>query len=241
MRWPSEAFRLGPTIGLVLLGIGIVLIGLVAATIALSLLHLMPSLVDPERHLIPVIGAIFVFVEAPIVVLVLARLPRLTAFSMRELGFVAPTWRTLGIAVLGTTAAAFLTATIGSILQAITHQHHTQDVVKLFLGLHDKKQVALFAFYAVVLAPVAEETVFRLFIFNVGLRYGGFWLGAIVSGVLFGLAHGGPFDAIPLASVGMVFCGVYYLTRNAFASMIAHGLFNALSLLALLFLPQLAQ
>jgi membrane protease YdiL (CAAX protease family) len=241
MRWPSKAFRFWPTTELVLLGIGIVLIGLVVATIVLSILHLLPSLVNPQKNLMAVIGAVFVFVEAPIVVLVIARLPRLTSFSLRELGFVLPTWRTVGIAVLGTVTATLLTAAVGSALQAVTHQHHTQDVVKLFLGLHDRRQVALFALYAIALAPVAEETVFRVFIFNVGLRYGGFWWGAAVSGILFGLAHGSLLDAIPLACVGMVFCGVYYVTRNAFASMISHGLFNALSLVALLFLPQIAQ
>ena len=33
-------------------------------------------------------------------------------------------------------------------------------------------------------------------------------------------------------------CAVYYRTRNAFASMISHALFNAFSIVALLVAPQ---
>ncbi|HXM08008.1 MAG TPA: CPBP family intramembrane glutamic endopeptidase, partial [Candidatus Acidoferrum sp.] len=60
-----------------------------------------------------------------------------------------------------------------------------------------------------------------------------------ISAILFGLAHGDAFAAIPLALGGIVLCAVYYRTRNAFASMISHGLFNGLSLAGLLFAPHL--
>jgi hypothetical protein len=72
------------------------------------------------------------------------------------------------------------------------------------------------------------------------VRYGGFWGGAILSGVLFGIAHGDIFAAIPLALGGVVLCGVYYRTGNIFAPMISHALFNALSIVALLFIPKVA-
>jgi CAAX protease family protein len=121
----------------------------------------------------------------------------------------------------------------------LTHAAHQQQAVEIFRALHDRTAIVVFAFFAVVLAPVAEETIFRVFVFNFGARYGGFWLGAPISAVLFGLAHGDAFAAIPLALGGIVLCVVYYRTRNAFASMISHGLFNGLSLVGLLFAPHL--
>ncbi len=51
----------------------------------------------------------------------------------------------------------------------------------------------------------------------------------MLSGVLFGIAHGDLYAALPLALGGIVLCAVYYRTRNAFASMISHALFNAFS------------
>ena len=95
----------------------------------------------------------------------------------------------------------------------------------------------MFVFFAIVFAPIAEETFFRLFFFNLGMRYGGFWVGAIASGVLFGMAHGDLYAAAPLALGGMILCYVYYRTRNAWASMMTHCLFNAISIAAILFAP----
>ena len=51
-------------------------------------------------------------------------------------------------------------------------------------------------------------------------------------------SHGDSYAALPLALGGVVLCAVYYCTRNAFAPMISHALFNALSIVALLVAPQ---
>jgi membrane protease YdiL (CAAX protease family) len=59
----------------------------------------------------------------------------------------------------------------------------------------------------------------------------------VLSGVLFGIAHGDIYAALPLALGGIVLCAVYYRTRNAFAPMISHALFNGLSIVALLVAP----
>jgi len=161
---------------------------------------------------------------------------------LRDLGFVRPDLRAVGIALAGVVAGV-AAATVGSdIVSAITHTgEHAQATEQMFLRMqHVPWQVALFAFYAAVFAPVVEETVFRAFAFNAILRYGGFWIAAIPTAILFGLAHGDLYNALPLALVGMVLCGVYYLTRNVVASMITHGAFNLLSLIALLFFPKLA-
>jgi len=123
---------------------------------------------------------------------------------------------------------------------AVTHHPEPkQQTIQIFLGLHEPWKIAAFALFGTLVAPVAEELIFRVFLFNVGLRYGGFWMGAIVSAPLFGLAHG--LDvAIPLAFVGFVLCSVYYLTRNAFSSMITHAAFNMLTLVVLMYFPKLA-
>ena len=70
--------------------------------------------------------------------------------------------------------------------------------------------------------------------------HGGFWPAAIASGVLFGALHTDVYAFLPLALAGVVLAGVYYRTRNAFTSMITHGLFNAVPLVLLAFFPKLA-
>jgi membrane protease YdiL (CAAX protease family) len=94
------------------------------------------------------------------------------------------------------------------------------------------------------LQPFVEEMLFRVFLFNLALRYSGFWTAAIVSGVLFGLMHlvTGSADLTSsalLALGGVILAWVYYRSRNAYASMISHALFNGLSTAALYFAPKL--
>jgi uncharacterized protein len=181
--------------------------------------------------------ALQVVIEGAFVIAIILALPRLSKFSLRELGFRIPSWATVGGALLGTVAMVIVANGLASLIDLVLHVKHQQDVVELFKSLHDPAAVWVFALFATVFAPFAEETFFRIFFFNLGMRYGGFWTGAVLSGILFGMAHGDLYAAVPLALGGIVLCFVYYRTRNAWASMITHGLFNAFSIAALIFAP----
>jgi membrane protease YdiL (CAAX protease family) len=172
-----------------------------------------------------------------LLVIVLAALPALSKFSLRELGFRVPNASAIGTALVGAVVMAIVANGGASLIDYLAHSQHQQDIVEIFKELHDPTTIALFAAFAVVFAPFAEETFFRVFFFNLGLRYAGFWGGAVLSGVLFGIAHGDIYAALPLALGGIVLCAVYYRTRNAFAPMISHALFNGLSIVALLIAP----
>ncbi|HVN68211.1 MAG TPA: type II CAAX endopeptidase family protein [Candidatus Binatia bacterium] len=180
-------------------------------------------------------------VEGILLVLVLLALPPLSKFSLRELGYRMPNRLAIGVALLGAVAMAIVANGGASLIDYLAHSQHQQDIVQIFRELHDPTTIAIFAVFAVIFAPFAEETFFRVFFFNLGLRYGGFWAGAVLSGVLFGMAHGDLYAALPLALGGVVLCAVYYKTRNAIAPMISHALFNTLSIVALLAAPKLTQ
>lgn len=176
-------------------------------------------------------------IEAALAALILAVLPGISKFSLRELGFRMPNLATLGTALVGALAMIVVSNGSAALIDYFAHSPHQQDIVQIFKTLHDTTAITIFAIFAIVFAPFAEETFFRVFFFNLGLRYGGFWAGAVLSGVFFGIVHGDVYAALPLALGGMVLCGVYYRTRNAYASMISHALFNALSIVTLLVAP----
>jgi membrane protease YdiL (CAAX protease family) len=110
-------------------------------------------------------------------------------------------------------------------------------------------QKALFALFAIVVGPVWEEFVFRIFLFNAMRKWWGFWPGAIVSSLCFGLAHAQPpftpvmFLAlsVPLAVGGIILCSIYTRTGSAWSNMITHASFNGLSLLLITVAPNLAK
>ncbi len=231
-RWPKNSFT----------GIGTwLLAGFVAALFIFAFVaglktSRVPALTPLEFDALILLQFV---IEGVLLILVLAALPALSKFSWRELGFRRPSAAAMGTAILGAIAMVIVANGGASLIDYLAHSQHQQDIVQIFKGLHDRATIALFAAFAIIFAPFAEETFFRVFFFNLGLRYGGFWAGAVLSGVLFGIAHGDIYAALPLAFGGVVLCAVYYRTRNAYASMISHALFNALSIVALLVAPQI--
>ena len=94
---------------------------------------------------------------------------------------------------------------------------------------------------AVFVAPVAEELFFRGILFRSLRDRRGFWLGALVSGLIFGLAHyeaAAWQDTVLLQSI-MVFTGValayiYERRGNLIANVTAHMVFNVVGVYLIL-------
>lgn len=225
-----------------------VLIGNVAPSIQWAIAHMTDryALQHPPAGI--VLG-VLAGTDLAAIVCLIALLPWTAQTSLAALGFRAPGARTIGIAVIGAVAMVILTNGLESLLQTALHVKVSEQAVTLFLSMKTPAAKALFALLGVVLAAIAEEMAFRVFLFNAIRRYGRFWLAAIVSGILFGFAHAQPgislfqnfILAMPLAVGGVILCAVYAKTENAYAPMIAHGLFNSVSLVALLFAPQLGK
>jgi hypothetical protein len=233
-RWPANSFK-GVWTWL-LAGFIAFLFGLLFFA---SLNNQVPKNVDPiEFDALLIVQFVL---EGLLVAVVLLSLPRISKFSLRDLGLRLPTPSALGIALAGAAAMVLVADGGAQLIDNLVHSPHQQDIVQIFRGLHNPTTTVIFVIFAVLFAPLAEETFFRLLFFNLGLRYGGFWTGAVLSGVLFGIAHGDVFAAVPLALGGIVLCGVYYFSRNAFAPMISHAIFNGLSIVILLAFPKLTQ
>ncbi len=180
-------------------------------------------------------------VEGGLALIVLLLLPWASRLSLRALGYRPPSARDLLAAFLGSLVMALVANGGASLIQSLLHTNQDQQAVEMLRQLHDPRLLIAFTVFACVLAPLMEETIFRVFLFNAVRRYLGFWPGALVSGLCFGVAHGDPIASLPLALGGVVLAFVYYRTNNAFASMVTHGLFNSYTILALIFTPQLAK
>jgi membrane protease YdiL (CAAX protease family) len=88
---------------------------------------------------------------------------------------------------------------------------------------------------AVFVAPIAEEVLFRAFIFKGLLKRLGFVPAALLGGCAFGLAHvfnpGGLFIFLPISMIGVLFCWGYYYSRSLTTTIAAHFVFNLLQML----------
>lgn len=99
----------------------------------------------------------------------------------------------------------------------------------------------LTAIVAVLVAPVTEELVFRGVLFRSIRDRRGFWLGAVVSSVVFGLVHYVPAAwqdtlllQITMVFTGLAFAWIYERRGNLLACIVAHMSFNAIGLTLIL-------
>ena len=95
--------------------------------------------------------------------------------------------------------------------------------------------------FAVVLAPVAEEFIFRGMLYPFVKQLGSPRAAFFGVSAIFAAIH---FDAgtfVPLFALALALTWLYEKTDNLLAPITAHSLFNATNLVALYFLPQINQ
>ena len=231
--WPPDAFRWYRSL---LFGAALAVVFLVppiffAAWIALTY-HARSMSAVPLRVII--IGQLIAYV--PALVLLLTGLPWLARRSLRELGLYPPRLREVAWGLGGAAGMFVVAQAIGAIEESVFHQKLRETAVDLLRHAHGA-DLAGFALLAIVAAPLVEELIFRGFFFNAFLRYLPAVTAGLLSAILFGLAHydkESPTAVIPLMGGGAVLAWVYYRSGALISTMIAHGTFNAVTVLAVI-------
>ncbi len=132
-------------------------------------------------------------------------------------------------------AAAYVTyVVIGQLwINLLDLQDETDDITDKLKDDPTAATVAGIAIFAVVIAPIAEEVVFRGFVFPALRSKLNVAWAAIVTGVLFGLVHvfGSPIGfLVPLAVLGTVLCLLYWKTGSLYPCIALHAANNCLAL-----------
>jgi membrane protease YdiL (CAAX protease family) len=110
-----------------------------------------------------------------------------------------------------------------------------QNIVEFFSGSRTIEQRILIIVFAVAIAPVLEEFLFRFFLYGVFKRYFGRFLGVTFSALLFAAAHAHFPSFAPLFVLGTCFAIAYEWSGSILVAMTMHSLFNSLTLTALAF------
>src|SRR3989442_739046 len=113
-----------------------------------------------------------------------------------------------------------------------------QSIVELFNGSRTIEQRIMIIVFAVAIAPVVEEFLFRFFLYGVLKRYFGRFLGITLNALLFAAAHTHFPSFAPLFILGSCFTVAYEWSGSILVAMTMHSLFNSVSLTALAF-PEL--
>ena len=110
-----------------------------------------------------------------------------------------------------------------------------QSIVEFFGTSRTIEQRVMIIVFAVAIAPIIEEFIFRFFIYGVLKRYVGCLLGIMLSSLLFAAAHAHLPSFVPLFILGSCFAIAYEWSGSILVSMTMHSLFNSLTLTALAF------
>jgi CAAX protease family protein len=134
-------------------------------------------------------------------------------------------------------AALLVAALIGAflVLSVLWSEALKPEKEKLLETLGSNEGAALLILSAAltcVVAPIAEEILFRGYIFSALRNWRGTAVGALLTGILFGAVHAGSapaLDLVPLAALGTGLCLLYRRTGSLYPCIAAHSFNNSLA------------
>jgi hypothetical protein len=226
--WPVWTALAAVALGIGLGGLATILVDIVAHAAGASLTHPPPA--------VNIIGDVVFdlgFVAAALYLASLRGRPGWAAFGYRPVRLrLAIKW--------------FLIAVVGyygvtAVYSAVFHLHGSDKLPSELGAEHSTAALVGASVFVCVIAPIAEEFFFRGFLFGtlrrLGVRIAGrdlsVWIAAIITGILFGVAHTGSAALqylIPLGFLGFVLCIVRWRTCSLYPCMALHSANNALAL-----------
>jgi membrane protease YdiL (CAAX protease family) len=104
-----------------------------------------------------------------------------------------------------------------------------EEILDLYAGLLPTNALAFVggAVAVAILAPLAEEILFRGLLLRAVARWVAMPVAVLASGLLFGIAHGSLWAAVPVGILGCVLAALAWRSGGVTAPWIAHATFNA--------------
>jgi membrane protease YdiL (CAAX protease family) len=131
-------------------------------------------------------------------------------------------------------------ATQAAVQQFSGRVDDSQLIVRYFLEHPDWKHRAAVILMAVVVAPIAEEVIFRGYFYGVIRRYGGRIPALLISSLLFAAIHIHLPSVPGLFLLAIILCLLYERTGSLWAPIALHAAFNASTIVCLIFWPEMA-
>jgi membrane protease YdiL (CAAX protease family) len=227
-RWPLWVVPASILLGFIGGEVGIVLVDIVGSIAGASVSHPTPAMA---------IGGSIVFDLCFLAAAIwLASLSKETAPA--DFGFRRVSWRPAVVSVGAAAAGYYILTAVYATVFKLTG---TDKLPSEFGVARSTWALIGTAAFVCVVAPIAEETFFRGFFFGALRRIHvplagrelGPWIAAVVTGIMFGLAHydsAQPEYLIPLGFLGFVLCLVRWRTGSLYPGMALHSANNSLAL-----------
>jgi uncharacterized protein len=161
--------------------------------------------------------------------------------TRQELGLAAlPTWMDILLTPLGLIVYLIISTVLvygASVLFPAFDINQVQETG--FSGIHQQYELVLAFLTLVILAPIAEEILFRGFLLTKLRRYVPLWIAVLVTSILFGALHGAWNVAIDTFALSIVLCVLRIKTNSLWAPILLHMTKNAIAFYLLFINPLL--
>lgn len=150
-----------------------------------------------------------------------------------------PSWLDIGLAPAGLVIYLVLTAVFTMIAVVIPGFDANQIQETGFANLSYRYEYLLAFATLVVIAPLAEEILFRGYLYGKLRKYIPAWLAVLLTSLLFAAVHGQWNVAIDVLALSLVLCTLREITGNIWASFLLHMLKNGIAYYLLFINPSL--
>lgn len=117
----------------------------------------------------------------------------------------------------------------GLLLKALDHPQEPQEIIAFFAKQEGVFKRVYFAVWTVLIAPVAEEMLFRGILLPLALRKLSPLVAILLVSASFALVHQNASAFLPLVAVSASLCLAYIATESIVVCITMHALFNALT------------
>ncbi len=172
----------------------------------------------------PIAEGYFVFISFTVGLLIIYFiLKRQTKFNRLEKGTKSSVPASIVWAIAGIFIAYFAQVIAVSIESALGIKMGS-DNTKTIIDMVDVAPIAVLA--VALVGPILEEIVFRKVLFGTLYNWLPFWLSALISSLVFSIAHGEPEHLLIYAAMGFSFAFLYVKTKRIIVPIVAHVTMN---------------
>ena len=139
-------------------------------------------------------------------------------------------WTDIGLAPVGFVAYIMLVTVLLAIAAQVVPGFTPDQVQDVgFKGLTNNTGYLLAFITLVIIAPIAEETLFRGYLYGKLRAHVPVWAAVLATSLLFALVHGQWNVAVDTFALSIVMCGLRELTGSIWAGILLHMLKNAIA------------
>lgn len=208
---------------------------MLAQSIVLLLIELLSKVGVPLGNINPslfqVIAGGVIYALSLLIVIGAPWLIKRSRTSREELGVHRlPTWMDIVWVPAGAVSYLILTAIITALAMAfLTFINYDQAQDTGFSGMNAQSEYIMAFIMLVVIAPVAEELLFRGYLFGKLRKYAPLWVSILITSLLFALVHFAWNVGLDVFALSIVLCLLRVVSGSLWPSIMLHMLKNSIA------------